>query len=162
MPILVRKINRSKWNNAPDDVFGLASDAITGCLRSQKNSLSVWKIETEDDLEEVVLALVANFETLETIDVVTLDGEYLIRVNIEREETEGNTPISEVDAQHFDLVNLNYFKIGLVAEHIIERIKLNKVKRYTKAELKTLLKRAIELQRIEIEDLNESVAAALK
>lgn len=162
MPILVRKINRSKWSDAPDDVFGVSSDAITSCLRSQNNSLSVWKIASEEDLDEVVLALVANFQRLETIDVVILDGEYLIRVNVEREECEGNTPISEVDAQHFDLVNLNYFKIGLVAEHIIERIKLNKVRRYTKVELKTLLKKAIELQRIGIEDLNESVAEALK
>lgn len=161
MPVLVRKINRGKWNNASDDVFELASDAITSCLRSQKNSLSVWKIDSEDSIDEVVLALAANFDTLETIDVVILDGEYLIRVNVEKEESEGNTPIEDVDAQHFDLVNLNYYKIGLVAEHIIERIKLNKVKRYTRTELKALLKKAIADNRIEIEDLNESVARTL-
>jgi hypothetical protein len=162
MQLLVRKINRSKWNNADEDIFKLSSDAITSCLRSSRNTLSVWKIESESDLDEAVLALISNFQKLESIDIVTLDGDYLIKAMVEQEQTEGITPISDLVDSHYDLKNLNYYKIGIVAEHIIQRIKLNKVKRYTINELKRILKKAIEQHRLKIEDLHVSVAELVR
>jgi len=162
MQLLVRKINRSKWNNADNDVFKLASDAITSCLRTTRNTLSVWRIETENDLDDAVLAIASNFQKLETIDVVTLDGEYLVKVNVEHEQTDGITPVSDLVHNHFDLKNLNYYKIGLVAEHIIQRIQFNKIKRYTKKELESILKNAINQNRLRIEDLHESVVELIK
>ena len=158
MQLLVRKINRSKWNNADDNIFNLSSDAITSCLRTSSKTLSVWKISTEEDLNEAVLAIVSNFQKLEAIDVVILDGEYLIKATIEQEQTNGITPVSDLVESHIDLKNLNYYKIGLVSEHIVQRIKSNKVKRYTIAELKDLIRNAIEQDRLKIEDLNESIA----
>jgi len=162
MQLLVRKINRSKWNNADEDIFKLSSDAITSCLRSSRNTLSVWKIESENNLDEAVLALISNFQKLESIDIVTLDGDYLIKAMVEQEQTEGITPISDLVDSHYDLKNLNYYKIGIVAEHIIQRIRLNKVKRYTINELKIILKKAIEQDRLKIEDLHVSVAELVR
>jgi hypothetical protein len=162
MQLLVRKISRSKWNNSDEDVFKLSSDAITTCIRTSRNTLSVWKIETENDLDEAVLALASNFQKLETIDVVTLDGDYLIKASVEQEQTNGITPIADLINNHYDLKNLNYYKIGIVAEHIIQRLMLNKVKRYTIEELKAILKKAIKQDRLKIEDLNESVAVLVK
>ena len=81
---------------------------------------------------------------------------------VEQEQTEGITPISDLADSHYDLKNLNYYKIGFVAEHIIQRIKLNKVKRYTINELKVILKKAIEQDRLKIEDLHESVAELMR
>lgn len=162
MQLLVRKINRSKWNNADDNVFNLSSDAITSCLRTSRNTLSVWKIESEDELDEAALALASNFQKLEAVDTVILDGDYLERVTIEQEQTDGITPITDLVENHFDLKNLDYYKIGLVAEHIVQRIKINKVKRYTIIELKSILKKAVEQERLKIEDLHEAVAELIK
>ena len=162
MQLFVRKINRSKWNSSDDNVFNLPSDAITSCTRTSRNTLSVWKITSENDLDEAVLALASNFQKLEAIDVVILDGDYLVKATIEQEQTNGITPVTDLIEYHYDLKNLNYYKIGLVAEHIIKRIRLNKVKRYTITELKELLKKAIEQDRLKIEDLNESVAELIK
>lgn len=158
MQLLVRKINRSKWNNAEDDVFKLSSDAITSCLRTSRKTLSVWKINSENELDEAVLALASNFQKLESIDVVILDGNYLLEVTVEQEQTDGVTPVPDLVQNHIDLKDLNYYKVGLIAEHIIDRIKQKKIKRYTITELKDILKKAIEQKRLKIEHLNNSVA----
>lgn len=162
MPLLVRKINRSKWNNADDNVFNLSSDAISNCLKTTRCTLSVWKITSEEELDEAVLALISNGSKLETIDVVTLDGDYLLKVEVTGEETEGITKVPDLVNNHMDLNQLNYYKIGLVAEHIIQRIKLKKVKRYTIEELKKILQNAIQADRLKIEDLDASLADKIK
>lgn len=161
MQLLVRKINRTKWNNVDEDVFLLSSDAISSCLRTKSNTLSVWRINSETEIDEAVLAIISNGDNIETIDVVVLDGEFLVKASVEQEFTEGNTPVIDLRQNHVDLKNLNYFKIGLVAEHIIQRIKFEKVKRYTKKELKSILKKAIEQERLKMEDLKEAVIAEL-
>ena len=74
MSLLIRKINRNKWiqNDAvPDDV---PADAITGgCVRTQRNTLSVWEVPDENKIDEAVLAIVSAGHHLETIDVVQID-----------------------------------------------------------------------------------------
>jgi hypothetical protein len=163
MALLVRKINRNKWpQDGDEEVFEINCDAITNCLKSTKNTLSVWKIETENDLDEAVLALAANFQHLESIDVIVLDGEDLVKANVKCEQTKGITPVKDLENTHFDLCELNYFSVGLVAEHIAKRIKCDKIKRYNEGALKRILKGAIESNRIKLEDLNESVAKKIK
>lgn len=158
MGLLVRKINRNKWPNSNNiNVFDICSDAITSCLRSSKNTLSVWKITTEQDLDEAVLALASNFQRLESIDVVLLDGQDLVKASVSIEQTKGITPVKDLEKTHFDLSELNYYKIGLVAEHIAQRIYFKKIKRYTITDLKNILKEAINNNRLSMDDLNESV-----
>src|SRR6056297_3423172 len=109
MLLLVRKINRNKWpKNGENEVFELSSDAITGCLRSSRNTISVWKIESEDDLEEATLALAAAGKRLDTFDVVILNGDKLSDLEIQMEQTDGRTVVSDLVNNHFDLKSLNY------------------------------------------------------
>ena len=162
MQFLVRQIQKGNWINVDDNIFKLPSDVLTSALKTQKNTLSVWQINSESDLDEAVLAIVANFKVLEAIDVVILDGVYLLKANVEQEQTSGITPVSDLKNSHFDLKNLDYYTLGLVAEHIIHRVKLNKIKRYSIKDLKTILKKAISENRLKLEDLKESVAELIK
>lgn len=162
MPLLVRKINRNKWPTDGDaDVFKINSDAITNCLKSSKGTISVWKINEEKELDEAVLALASNFQHLEAIDVVMLDCEEIKQLNIAHEQTKGVTQVMDLEDRHFDLSNLNYYSIGLLAEHIAKRINQNKVKRYTIGNLKLILTTAIKAGRLSMSDLAESIAGKL-
>lgn len=161
MGFLVRKINISKWpQNGEKDVFKVASDAITICLKSSGNTLSVWKIDKEQNLEEAVLALASGFQHLEAIDVVMLE-EDKIKEGIEAKQTVGQTPVKDLEHTHFDLINLNYYTIGLIAESIIKEIEVKRVKRFTIGKLKLILNYAIANGRLKREDLKESVASKL-
>jgi hypothetical protein len=162
MSILVRKINRAKW---PQENLGttidIPADAITGCLRTQQNTLSVWEIPTQDDLGEAVLAIAASLDHLESLDVIMLDSEFLISANIDISNTPGNTKVNDLVDTHKDLSNLTYSKLGIISTHIVDRIHADQLRRFTKKSLKDILNKAIEEQRLNRDDLKEYIKGNL-
>ena len=72
---LVRKITRAKWGSNSELSAGeISADAVTGDLRTQRNSLSFWRCraETNGDVEDVALAIAAARDQVDTIDIVWL------------------------------------------------------------------------------------------
>lgn len=160
---LIRKINKSKWLQInileEDDV---TADAITNCLKTTKNTLSVWEIENEYDINDAVLAIVSNQDHIETIDVVILSDIELSNQGITIIASSGNTPIESLRDIHRDLTQLTYSKLGVIKDHIVERIRNDKLKRYTKGQLKKILKNAIEQGLLELDDLKDSLRKKLE
>jgi len=163
MSYLVRKINKAKWHQIDlENDNDVSADAITSCLRTRSNSLSVWKIGNEDDLDLAVLALVSNQDHLESIDVVILEQDALEnKYNINVVASPGITPINSMVNDHRDLKNLRFSSLESMKNHIVERIRDNKIKRYTRGTLKELLNNAIEEGIVKFDDLKESVRSKL-
>jgi len=158
MSLLVRKINRAKWpKDDIEDNPEVSADAITHCLRTISNTLSVWQINNEHDLEKAVLAIVTTLDHLETIDIVILEAKYLNDYNIGIVATPGETPIEDLAEIHRDLAELTYSKLGTLKNHIVERIRANFFKRYTRTKVKKFIQTAIEEGKLELKDLKESV-----
>jgi hypothetical protein len=162
--MLVRKVDKAKWIKNNAIVVPPSADAITNDLKSTKNTLSVWYInnDSDDEVRDAVLAIVAGQPHLDTIDIVVLDDEYLqntCRISIEA--TDGHTPISDLRQSHRDLSYLDFWTVGMVAEQIINSIRQNKIKRFRLAELKKLLVSAIEANRLCADDLSEDVRKKL-
>jgi hypothetical protein len=156
--MLVRKIDKAKWITGSTPIEPLSSaDAITNCLKTKNNTLSVWRIDSETELEEAVLAIVSGQDHLDTIDVVMLDDDYLIKCKIPTKEIEGRTPVEDLKHTHRDLSSLDFWAIGMVAEHIVENIKKDKLKRFTQAKLKKIIKDAIANNRLKLSDLKEDI-----
>ena len=162
MSLLVRKIEIAKWLQT-DIHHGedISADAITNCMRTTGNTLSVWEIKYETDIDEAVLAIVAGGHHLETIDIVTIDPDYIEEKNIGWLSTEGLTPVDDLKNTHRDLYNLTYCKLGVIAYHIAERIIQNKVQRYTLGRLKQILKNAVGQGRLEPNTLSDSLRKRL-
>lgn len=78
MSLLVRKINRSKWFQTNiyegEDISG---DAITNCLKTTRNTLSTWRINSETEIEDAILAMASGFDHIDTIDVIPINPEHL-------------------------------------------------------------------------------------
>lgn len=158
MPLLIRKLNRAKWPpNNIEDVFQVSADAITNCLKSASNTISVWKIDDRKDLEEAVLAIAAKQDHLESFDVVIIEDTFVNDYSIPIKQIDGKTPVLDLVKLHYDIYNLDYYKIGLLAEHINRRINSNDYKRFTISELKKILRAAVDLKRVDINDLNENI-----
>jgi hypothetical protein len=155
--MLVRKINKAKWFNDGRVIEDPSADAMTNCLKTTQNTLSVWQINSEAEIEDAVLAIVSGQDHLETIDMVMLEDEYFIKCEIRTEETEGLTPVSDLRNKHRDLASLDFWTLGMVAYHIIENIKKNKLQRFTEAKLKKIIKDAIANNRLRLTDLKEDI-----
>ena len=162
MSLLIRKIKKCKWlqdDEVPDDV---PADAITGgCVRTQCNTLSVWEVQDENKIDEAVLAIVSAGHHLETIDVVPIDREHLEQNEIDCKQIPGRTEVKDLADTHIDLCNLAYRELGIIVYHIAGKFRQDKVKRYRERQIKEILRTAIQKQRLEIENLSESIRKKL-
>lgn len=154
----VRKLNRAKWFQI--DVFNdsdVTADTITNCLQTKGNALSVWQIHSENDLNDAVLAIISNQDHIESLDVVILNVETIENYNIQIVASDGITPVEFMINSHRNLSELTYLKLGFIKDHIIERIRDDKMKRFTKFELLKILKKAIADGILKMEDLKADV-----
>lgn len=160
MSLLVRKINKAKWFKSNINITqtnDVSADAITNCLKTTEDTLSVWQIDSAEDLEQAVLALVANQDHLDTIDVVILEQSSLNEHDLSIVASPGNTSVESLVETHRNITNLTFSKIGFIKNHIVERIRSDHIKRFTKGTLKKLINKSIKNGLIRREDLKESI-----
>lgn len=156
MAYLVRKISMGKWC-VTDEVLPVNADAITQCLKTSSNTLSVWRIENELEVSKGVLAMAASNDYLSTIDVVLVEEAELAAGNIVIEATPGNTPCVDLVGNHRDLASLNITNLAFISESIAAKIRAKKVYRFTATKVKKLLQDAIESGSLNPEHLSKSI-----
>ncbi len=149
MSKLVRKINRNNWPEKLDDISVIGADAITQCLKTKGNAMSVFQIPSEDRIDEVFLALASNAERLETTDLVVMDEGHISQLGMSLIQTVGITPIENLQKIHYDITELCYGTLGPIAYHVFECVRDNHWKRRTKGELKDIIKKAIIEERLD-------------
>lgn len=163
MSLLVRKISIGKWQEKEffeHDQF--AGDAITGCLRTSKNVLCAWRIESERDIDKAVLAFTSKCNKLEHLWFVLLDEQRLLENSIDVEQQDENIPFKEQIKCHVVLQRINYDKLGIIARSVFEEIKGERARLYIKGRLKKMLNDAISCGSICAEDLDPKLQNELK
>ena len=162
MSLLVRKIAQAKWRKSEKGTIDeLSADAITGCLRTSQNTLSVWRIQDEKKIDEAVLAIASGHKRLETFDVVWLLPEQLGKEGLEIKDSPGLTPIAAFVNNHSDVVNLTYSGLGKIARCILTCLSQKRFKRYNRAEVKKLLMDAINSGILEVANIEPRLAKDL-
>ncbi len=164
MSLLVRKIAISKWRQT--DIEGGKSpsaDAITGCLRTSGNTLSLWAIESEKELEDAVVAIAATqTDKLETFDITAIEQELIENSGLSVISSAGKTPYQDFVTKHRDICQLDYESLGKVASLIVESIRNNRNQRFTKARLVNLVSEAVKAGKIQIETLEPKMQEQLQ
>lgn len=117
----------------------LSADAITGCLRTQGNTLSVWSSNDEDEIKKSLLALGASLTSIEKIDYVTLDARQLEDDALQLVNTDGRTAAFGSNFLHRDIVELDHAALAKVAEHVKRKVRDDEFSTLTKGELKSML-----------------------
>jgi hypothetical protein len=159
MSFLVRKINAVKWRQ-PEflKIDKIPADAITsGCLKTEGNNLSVWRIDSKDSLEEAVIAIVSSGRHIKTMDFVILDSELLTQSGISVVSREMDTPYEAQKRNHLELAELSYTEIGIIARQILNEIKIEGDKRYVEGELVDMLSKAAREGKLQKDLLDENI-----
>lgn len=155
MSCYVRKINRPKWNIANNlkdeiDINKLNADYLASCLKTQQGEISLWKIENEDEIDDVVVAISSMGDCIDKVDVVLVTDEQFQEIGISPiNQPEGNSKIRD---RHYKLIDLNYEKVGKLAKVIFYNIENdeNSYKRISAPKVKSLLRKALENNEIEL------------
>jgi hypothetical protein len=162
MSLLVRKIQRSKWGECSENIeIPVNSDALTNCLKTTGNTLSVWLADDDQDLDYAKIALIGTMTKLEKIDIVILDSPELLTNNIVLDETPGVTMAKSLIGRHRDLAKLTVLEMTKVSAIIQRKLVNNEVFRLGKPELIRLFKKAFENELICKTDLSEELQKAL-
>lgn len=166
MAFLVRKVSRAKWPDEICSISELNADLMTADLRTTGNTLSLWRIENEEELQSAVLALAASSKTskIENVSVVWIPEELFSSKGIRIDNANvGDTVIFDLQNTHRDACDLTYKKLGDVAEIIMnEMLKEGHYKKFTKSEIKTALSNAYLDDRITEEKCNEDLIQEIK
>lgn len=162
----VRKIARAKWIGC--DTRGATSihaDAVTGCLRTSKNTLSLWEAQSEEDLSKAVLALVGAIRKDEKIDYVVLEKGELVARGLVVEDTVGDTFVKPLSGWHRDVVNLDIDALKTFAEIVQSKLSSGLGRQLTRPKLAELLAWGINERLLSLdelpEDFKKSVTRAL-
>lgn len=167
--MLIRLITSiSKWDESKkvnrDDAF-ICGDCISD-LRTTDNKLSVWKADSQEDIDDAIVALALNRDSVSKINYFFLKEEELARLDIEISDTEpgiANGLEETILHKHRDLIEIDYWRLGFLAEYMINlaRVEENR-KSMTRQKVKELLNKYKEDHKIEIESINEKLKADLK
>jgi len=158
MPLLVRKIDKGKW--LQNDILRgdpVSADAITNCLKTKDNRLSLWRIPDRSRIDDAVLAQTTMFGCLDSIDVVILDEKTLGERGISIENVRGDTKVAELAEWHVHVTDLNVDTLAELAQSIVESLQTEREERYEKGRLARLLASAVSQDRLSLDELREDV-----
>ncbi|MFU0853502.1 hypothetical protein ACM26X_15515 [Kluyvera cryocrescens] len=170
MSYLLRKVSISKWQpNLNLEPQHYTADAITGCTRTSRNTLSVWHSETLDfaseDVEKLIVALATTMQTPDTIDLIWLEPEWLTEAGVNIEVTMGGSKFLDVNQEHRDLVGIDHSLLAKVGEHIVQQYNRDRTiyyKRISRPSLIALMTKWVnERNAINIDELNDKWQRAL-
>ena len=123
-------------------------------FKTDKNKLSVWKVENEEDLLEALIALGSNCDNIGTIEAVKIDEHLIDDLTFDMEE--GDSPTIGINENHRNIIELNYISLGEVIKSIINGIQ-NGYVRKTKGEMKKILANAYLDSKLDIKKLKPSM-----
>lgn len=155
---LLRKISVAKWKASlklGDDY--LSADAITGCLRTSGNTLSVWRFSNDEEARQSLLALGSSLTKIETINYITLAVSDLEEDALRLVDSEGKTAAIASNILHRDIVDLDHGGLAKVAVHVKKKVKLDDFKTLSKGELKKMLVEGIASGALDAEILDKKL-----
>lgn len=161
MANFLRTIRQARWLRPPSwDWLGsddIQSDALLD-LRTEDNTLSVYKVESGEDIDRVVVALAANREEVQNVDYAIFDDTALTSSNISFIHKEGDTPDYEVNQLHYDVTNLTILSLVQMAQAVL----LGERKRVLAKTLKPQVQVALERHQLDRTKMKEKLLGQIR
>lgn len=169
MPFLVRKIMRSSNENVlsecpKETLLNITSDVTTNEFRTSESKLSVWFIDSLEDMDKAALAISMAGQRIEDIKVIVIDWEKL-EGHFTLDKTPGVTFATSLVDMHRDICGITHSSLSVLLDAYKEAVDKSMCIRYKTKALKGLVKNAIATNQIDIEAVevsNEKLASQLK
>lgn len=161
---LVRKISRAKWPKGDRvPIAQFRADAITVDLKTHGDALSLWKCESDTDqnVEEIVLAIAGGRDDIGRVQVVLLNDAELLIDGLTTVDTPGKTVVEPLKKLHTDLGPLTYASLGQIADQVDKAIRNGRFRQYSETRVKGLFQAAVDEGRITLDSLPKKIQAKL-
>lgn len=167
--MLIRMISSiSRWDGSRSvnrkDAF-ICGDAISD-LRTTNNELSVWKADTQEDIEDAIVALALNRDSVSKLSYFLLEEDELKKIEIDVSDQKPGAVAGLKDcilSKHRDLIELDFWRLGFLTQYMLELVKNPKqCKNLTRKEIKALLEKYKNKNLITVEQMNSKLKEDLK
>jgi hypothetical protein len=163
VPLLLRKIRKSKWYKN-DAVSWLNEDEnqadALGDLVTSNNTLSVWLVEDDkSNLDQVIVALASTSDNISNLDYALVKVDLLLNIGIKIESKEGLTPYSKANKWHRDIEEMTATKLYKLAEIIFIH---SDIARVSQKDILNLIKVAVQKEEIDKAKLKEGIINKIK
>ena len=109
MPRFLRKVRKARWASpswvTEREASHRQGDALID-LSTTKNCLSVYQVDSDEKLRQVVTGLAAGSDNLGHVDYMIIEGELLDVIGLQAIPSDGETPHAEANLLHRDIVDL--------------------------------------------------------
>ena len=160
MSRFLRATRKNRWipNPGPEwlEEGEVALEALLD-LEVKDDTLSVYKVESEVDIERVCVAIALKREGISNFDYVVFSDDELIESGIVFNKEIGETPDRLANELHYDLMHFSVRKLCLLA-HILS---VSEHKRIRISDVRSKLKRAIVTGEIELQLVPERLLEKL-
>ncbi|MEY8684828.1 hypothetical protein AB9N12_01360 [Bacteroides sp. AN502(2024)] len=158
----------SKWDGSKvvnrKDAY-ICGDAISD-LRTTDNKLSVWKADTQEDINDAIVALALSRDSVSKLSYFFLKEEDLYKIEIKISDKQVGVAAgldSQILIKHRDLIDLDYWRLGYLAEHLTKLAKdENNRKNCSASEVKKLLEKYKEEHKITPNQMKDKLKEKLK
>ena len=140
----------------------IQADTVVAEFKTDQNKLSVWKVESQTDIEDAFIALGSNCSNIGTIWAAKISPEDLPEAEFENEE--GDTPTIGINHKHYNITRLNYVTLGDVISSVLGclRSQDSRIVVKSRSEMKRILAKAYTQSRLDVKGLNSSVLQDIK
>lgn len=151
------KINRSDATIPGDTISDLKTD---------QNGLSVWYTPDleEENIAPILAAIAVSRDAVQKVSYVVLEESELERMEIYAKQVDGLAPgITDrtILSCHHDLVDIDYKRLGILADYISSLIKAQKGKTKNERAIKGYINNLIQTNRIEKDSLKEGILKSI-
>ena len=171
MAYLVRKLTKRENVDIignTEDIENMFADAATAEFRSKNGTLSTWRIDSVDKLDEAVLAIVVTSSKIERMDFIVIDTDYLDEQHLEYSQTYAGQKIAVPDLQdtHYDIINVTIPRLincTCVYRRVFKEDRDQGVYlvRYVEGDIRDLLEKAAIASRLDMNCLNKGIKKEL-
>lgn len=167
--MLIRMISSiAKWRNTIGREGALFSGDAISDLRTTNNTISVWYVPDEqpDDIDKIALALASQRDNFSKLVLVKLSEEFIQKHSIETRQVKAeNSPIKDesVLAMHHDIIEVDYWHLGFIAEHICELIDHGEgITTYSVQQMKKMLIEAYQKDELDVSKMKDELCKKIQ
>ena len=166
MSFLVRKIMRSSSESIlkacpKTNLKNITSDVTTNEFRSSNSELSVWKINTLEDLDDAALAIVLGGQKFEDFKLMVVDSG-IIEGNFEIKKSPGSTAAIPLIDMHRDICGITHGSLDILLGAYKDAVEQGLCKRYKTKQLRELVRTALSEGIVDIEGANEGLVEDIR
>lgn len=149
----------SKMNLYPN-CFSTA-DILFSDLKTDKNTLSLWKYEDEDEKNDLIVAMALSRQHIQKLVYVIMDDIGINKRGISLEDEVGNADgivNKTILEKHVNMTKIDFWRLGYVAEYLCDLVKEDNGHGFvTDKQLYQMIKVRANNGTVDVEQMNESL-----